>query len=276
MAISTNGTVITRLAGALYNTQMSNATYEEVKALDPASLANALYARDFSSATDATVATTLVANLGLTAVEGLTNWVAAQLTAAGSAKGAKIVDLLNGFAQLAADATYGAAATAFNTKVDASLALSQTAGNAGGTFAAAGTASAVFTLATGIDDISGTSADETFNAIQTGGSDETFSAYDAISGGAGTDTLNITNTEAAVLNIANVSGIENIVYRSTGGGGTIDMDKFTGETSLTMDRTAGAQDVSNFGIATALTVTNSTATMDSTVTYKSTLVLWCN
>ncbi len=272
MAISTNGTVLTRLAGALYNTQMSNATYAEVAALDPATLANTLYARDFSTSTDLAVATTLVTNLGLSTVAGLSNWVAAQLTAAGSAKGAKVVDLLNGFAQMSADATYGAAATAFNTKVDAALALSQTTGNAGGTFAAAGTAAAVFTLVTGIDDIAGTSADETFNAIQTGDSDETFSAYDAIAGGAGTDTLNITNTEAAVLNLANVSGIENIVYRSTGGGGTIDMDKFTGETSLTMDRTVGTQDVSNFGIATALTVTNSTATMDSTVTYKSTLV----
>jgi hypothetical protein len=53
----------------------------------------------------------------LTAVEGLANWVAAQLTAAGANKGAKVVDLLNGFAQMSSDATYGTAATAFNTKV---------------------------------------------------------------------------------------------------------------------------------------------------------------
>jgi hypothetical protein len=62
--------------------------------------------------------------------------------------------LLNGFAQMSADATYGAAATAFNTKVDAALALSQTTGNAGGTFAAAGVApvsGGAFTLTTGTD-----------------------------------------------------------------------------------------------------------------------------
>ena len=110
MAISTNGTVLTRLAGALYNTQMSNATYKEVAALDPSALANALYARDFSSTTDSTVATTLVTNLGLSTVDGLSNWVAAQLTAAGANKGAKVVELLNGFAQMSADPTYGAAA----------------------------------------------------------------------------------------------------------------------------------------------------------------------
>ena len=138
MAISTNGTVLTRLAGALYNTQMSNATYSEVKALDPATLANALYARDFANATDLVVATTLVTNLGLASVAGLDNWVAAQLTAAGSAKGAKIVELLNGFAQMSADATYGAAATAFNTKVDAALAASQKTGAVESKFEAAG------------------------------------------------------------------------------------------------------------------------------------------
>ena len=31
MAISTNGAIITRLAGALYNEYLSNATYAEVK-----------------------------------------------------------------------------------------------------------------------------------------------------------------------------------------------------------------------------------------------------
>ncbi len=169
MAISTNGTVLARVAGALYNTQMSNATYAEVAALDPATLTNALYARDFSMVTDATVATTLVTNLGLTAVEGLTNWVAAQLTAAGANKGAKVVEMLNGFAQMSADATYGAAATAFNTKVDAALALSQTAGNKGGTFAAAGVAvpatNGTFTLTTGLDNVAGGAGDDAVNGF---------------------------------------------------------------------------------------------------------------
>ena len=165
MAISTNGTVLARVAGALYNTQMSNATYKEVASLDPASLTDALYARDFSASTDAAVATTLVTNLGLTSVTGLVNWVAAQLTAAGSHKGAKVVELLNGFAQMSSDATYGAAATAFNAKVDAALALSQTTDNAGGTFANAGVISdKTFTLTTSVDTFAGTSANDTFTA----------------------------------------------------------------------------------------------------------------
>ena len=139
MAISTNGTVIARLAGGLYNTVMSNATYLEVASQDPSTLANTLYARDFAKSTDLAVATTLVTNLGLSSVAGLANWVAAQLTAAGAAnKGAKIVSLLNDFAGMTADATYGAQATAFNTKVDAALAASQKTGAASGVFADAG------------------------------------------------------------------------------------------------------------------------------------------
>ena len=154
MAISTNGTVIARVAGALYNTQLSNATYQEVAAIVTTSaslnaLINDLYARDFATTKDLTVAQTLVSNLGLSDVAGLDNWVAAQITAAGAAnKGGKIVELLNSFAQMSSDATYGTAAAAFNTKTDAALSLSQTAGNTGGTFAAAGsvaTAGATFT-----------------------------------------------------------------------------------------------------------------------------------
>ena len=65
MAISTNGTIIARLAGGLYNTVLSNATYLEVVAQDPSALANKLYAADFAKKTDAEVGTILVTNLGL-------------------------------------------------------------------------------------------------------------------------------------------------------------------------------------------------------------------
>jgi hypothetical protein len=215
MAISTNGTVLARVAGALYNTQMSNATYSEVKTLDPASLTDALYARDFANATDTAVATTLVTNLGLTSVDGLVNWVAAQLTAAGAHKGAKIVDLLNGFAQMSSDATYGAAATAFNTKVDAALVLSQTTGNAGGTFAAAGTviANASFTLTTAVDTFTGDAGNDTFTADNTG--TDVSSTADSLNGGAGTDTLNFFSDGAAGA-MPNLTSIENVnVYDQT-------------------------------------------------------------
>ena len=147
MAISSNGTVLARLAGGLYNQTLSNSDFTSINAAiktaaDINTFANEAFARDFAGKTDAQVATTLLANLGLSSVAGLNNWVAAQLTAAGSAKGAKIVSLLNDFAGLTADATYGAAATAFNTKAASALALSQKAGAVGGDFNAAATLAA--------------------------------------------------------------------------------------------------------------------------------------
>jgi hypothetical protein len=262
MAISTNGTVLTRLAGALYNTQMSNPTYEEVKALDPASLANALYTRDFSSVTDATVATTLVTNLGLTSVAGLANWVAAQLTAAGSAKGAKIVELLNGFAQMSADATYGAAATAFNTKVDASLALSQTVGNKGGTFAAAGVVvptpvvNASFSLTVNADTLVGGAGDDTFTSVVSATAGVTTSTTgDVLTGGLGNDTLTLTIASTANPGLLQTAGIENVTFRALGDA-SIDMLLMEGVSTLTSNGGTNDITVTNGALATTYTVSN--------------------
>jgi len=219
MAISTNGTVIARLAGGLYNTVMSNATYLEVASQDPSTLANTLYARDFAKSTDLAVATTLLANLGLAGQAGLDAWVAAQLTAAGAAnKGAKIVSLLNDFAGLASDATWGTYATSFNTKVDAALAASQKTGSVEAKFEAAGivaSTAATFTLTTstdGLDKFTGGAGNDTFNATVA-----TLNALDSIDGGAGTDSLVITDSGNILTQPATVTGIETLTVNSTAG-----------------------------------------------------------
>jgi len=228
MAISTNGTVIARLAGGLYNTVMSNATYLEVASQDPSTLANTLYARDFAKSTDLAVATTLLANLGLASQAGLDAWVAAQLTAAGAAnKGAKIVSLLNDFAGLASDATWGTYATSFNTKVDAALAASQKTGSVEAKFEAAGAVAAAtnatFTLTTGLDTgatFTGGAGNDSFAA--TGA---TLTVNDTLVGGAGTDTLTITDLTgglaAGVPTGVSVTGIESAVATTSGSIGAV-------------------------------------------------------
>jgi len=218
MAISTNGAIITRLAGGLYNTVLSNATYLELVSQDPSTLANKLYAADFAKKTDAEVGKAIVANLGLSALTGLDAWVAAQLTAAGAAnKGAKIVSMLNDFAAMTADSTYGTYATAFNTKVDAALTSAQTTGKTEGKFETAGVATAVsFTLTTGADTFTGGAGDDTFNALTVnaaGTAADTVTAYDKLNGGAGNDTLNIYTTEGQNVGFAtaaSVTGIETV------------------------------------------------------------------
>lgn len=255
MPISTNGTVIARFAGALYNQQLSNATYEEVVTwsnTNPLSgLLNAVYQRDFSNATDAAVANIIITNLGLAAVPGLGNWLAAQLTAAGANKGAKIAELLNGFAQTpASDPVYGAAAAAWNNQVANSQILSQTEGNAGGEFSTLGTtpAGATFTLTTGLDTIVGTSGNDTINAVPVqgmgiySGGVSTLNGYDSIDGGAGADTLNIytgdeyenAGNENQVGTISNVEtiNIHNDYYTFGDYDGGVDASGFAGATQI--------------------------------------------
>jgi len=238
MPISTNGVIVTRLAGALYNQQLSNATYNEVLSAfnSPAalnSLANYLISTDFASKTDLQIANTIVTNLGLSSVAGVANWVSAQLTAAGSAgKGAKIISLLNDFSNIdASDVTYGALATAFNSKIDAAQGLSQTTGNTGTTFAAAGTVGKSFPLTTGVDVFTGSSGDDSFTSVianvgAANSTGTTLQAGDVLNGGTGSDTLSISVTGAfgGSTSAVTLTGIEKVsVSNVSGAAQTISM-----------------------------------------------------
>ena len=230
MAISTNGAIITRLAGALYNEYLSNASYLEVSTTAPATVAANWLSNDFAGKTDAELATTILTNLGLTSITGLDNWVAAQLTAAGStaaAKGAALVSMLNGYAGMTADATYGTYATSFNAKVAASLTASQTDGAAGGAF---GTSDAVvvtdatIALTSSLDYLVGAdgggAGDDSFLALTSG----QLATGDVITGGAGTDTLSSRHTITDALTIApDLNSVEVVKVRLDADGAAADV-----------------------------------------------------
>jgi len=229
MAISTNGAIITRLAGALYNEYLSNASYLEVSTTAPATVAANFLSNDFAGKTDAELATTILTNLGLTTVAGLDNWVAAQLTAAGTtaaAKGAALVGMLNSYANMTADATYGASATSFNAKVAASLTASQTDGAAGGSF---GTSDAVvvtdatIALTSSLDYLVGSdgggAGNDSFLALTSG----QLATGDVITGGNGTDTLTSRHTITEALTIApDLNSVEVVKVRLDADGGAAD------------------------------------------------------
>ena len=234
MAISTNGTIITRLAGALYNEYLSNASYTELNTTAAATVAANMLTNDFAGKTDAQLATTILTNLGLTSVDGLNNWVAAQLTAAGTttaAKGAKLVSMLNDYAMMTADAKYGASATSFNAKVDASLVKSQTTGTKAGSFATSdATTNASLVLTTGVDTtLVGGAGSDTYTASGT-----TLTAGDVLAGGAGNDTLQVTTTAAATVGTGVIStGVETITATATVGALTLDATGFSDVTTVT-------------------------------------------
>ena len=262
MAISTNGTIITRLAGALYGEYLSNASYVEVSTTAPATVASNWLSNDFAGKTDAQIATTVLANLSLSTVAGLDNWVAAQLTAAGSttaAKGAKLVSLLNDYSQMTADVTYGASATAFNTKVSTSLTLSQSTGSTGGSFAAISTANPAFTLTTATQTSTGGAGDDTFTAAA-----GTWGTGDVVNGSTGTDTLNATITGTGPTQSAtSLVGIEVLNLKASPNPATLDL---TGVTGLTQVNNASSANGATLTVTGVGNVVNTTITGGNTST----------
>jgi len=249
MAISTNGTIITRLAGALYNEYLSSSSYTELNTTAAATVAANMLTNDFAGKTDAQLATIIVKNLGLTTFAGVDGYVAGQLTAAGataSAKGAKLAEMLNGFANMTADGTFGASATSFNAKVDASLVKSQTAGTKAGSFATADVVAitnASLPLTTGVDTtLVGGAGSDTYTASGT-----TLTAGDVLAGSTGADILQVTTTAAAAVGTGVTStGVETISATATVGALSVDATGFSDVTTVT--NTGSTADVSVTGL----------------------------
>lgn len=292
MPISTNGAIVTRLAGALYNQQLSNSTYNEVLAAfnSPTALntlANYLISTDFGNKTDLQIATTLVTNMGLSAVTGLNNWVSAQLTAAGtSGKGAKIISLLNDFSNIdTTDATYGAAVIAFNTKIDAAQTLSQTSGNTGGTFASAGTTTSAlsFSLSANADTgsaFTGGAGADTFNATIASdrGTGTTYTPGDNLNGGAGVDTLIVTasgtHTAGQTHSVLTLNNVEKVLvsnFETSVNNDTFDASLWTGVTNIGLTSSSATGDVLFTNVPNVVTG-EMAGSGDVTITYQSTLL----
>jgi hypothetical protein len=184
------------------------------------------------------------------------------------------------FNQADIDAAVSTAVAAVNTTLDDNAAINAAVANAtsfttlDGLVAAynivnvAATADPILKVAT--DFITGTSGDDTYVALQTGAAaTETWGVADSIDGAGGTDTINLTNTEAAVPNAATITNVENMVYRSTDAGNASDfaMGSFPSVTNITLDRPAANVDVGGLDTTDTVTLLNLIATTDTTITY---------
>ncbi|MDO9277493.1 MAG: DUF4214 domain-containing protein [Polaromonas sp.] len=141
---------------------------------------------------------------------------------------------------------------------------------------AAGSASTgqTFTLTAGVNTLTGTTGNDTFDARATL---DSWTALDAIDGGLGNDVLNVATTATAAPVGATVTGVETIALSTTGAGYTIDTSvagTFTGLTSLSVvDSTAGAVGITaaattdiTTGAIGALTIDGGKAVAASTTT----------
>ena len=179
--------VVQRFATSLYAVQVGQTTMAQVNneirnaSGDLDKFCNKFFNLSFGSVPVATIASTLVANLGITtgAADAVTYITSALNAVPATARGAKVSELLNLFSNLEGDAVYGNAAKAWNGKVAGAVAytgLSDVALSAG----------AVFELTKAIDKVLGTAGNDTIVS-------EAYTLHDAdkIDGGGGTDTLSI-------------------------------------------------------------------------------------
>jgi hypothetical protein len=265
----TNASQVQAFAGALYGVQVGTVTMAQVNADIQgngglAKTLNSYYSATFGGVATATVASTVAANLGLTgaALTSGSAYIAAQLNAvAADARGAVISNIVNLFGTLSADATFGAAATAWNTKV--ATAVSYT----GATNVAIGTqvvASAVFTLTAGTD-LAGVASSSNAGLASTfkfssgnevvDGMTATIQAADTLVDGSTTDNdvLNITST--GTMNAVTSVNIETVNVAMSAGTPTAVFTNFSGLKNI------------NVSGAVAATVTDAEAAQISVSNY---------
>lgn len=215
----------------------------------------------FAGSTTASLAATLLANLGLSALYTQAQ-AEAFLTANASNRVAAMMDLASQLYNYSGtDTALVAAHTAYQLKVNGSYAYSENAANLAGT----GLSSVVtdggqpFTLTTGIDTIVGTAGNDTITALLDVAATSTLTALDSINGGQGSDVLNL-NALTAVISLpaATVSAVETLNIRAA--------DDFVGSvsgwTGLTaVNVTQGAAVTLTAAATTAVAVSGATGTL---------------
>ena len=163
----TNASQVQAFAGALFGVQVGSATLAQVNADILANGGLTATLNGYYSATQgstANAAKAVATNLGLTGAaltEG-TAYITSQLNAAApSARGAVISNIVNMFGTYTTDATFGAAATAWNTKLAAAVAYTGSANVAVGTAnAAAVVTGSIFSLTANVNELNGTAGND--------------------------------------------------------------------------------------------------------------------
>ncbi len=272
--VSTQGVEIARYVGAVYGLVLDDATVVSIENVmnavggtptaDVDAVVNSAYAADFSTATNASVATTVATNLGLTGtlLSQAQAYILAQLNAASAGtQGQTIMNILNMFGQLTSDPVWGAAATAWETKVSAAVTYGQNANNTSNSQMSAMSSVApgiTYTLTTGIDTITAPGNNNVVNGAANSnvGGVTTVTPLDSITFTGVGNTLNLTDTgSAASLNLADlkVSGVQTLNLGSNTGllGGAVNVSGFTGLTQATFS-------LGNPGVNQAITAADTT------------------
>ena len=284
--LATTDTQIIRVVEALFKqtpgyTYLSNfRTYTTENGID--ALANAL-AGNLSSQTDAELAATVTANLGLTgdALAAGNSYLEGQFAANPAARGKVVLDAMNLLATMESDATFGAVAASYNADIVASLTYSTVTTNT--TVLAAGEGQ-VLAMTTSADALVGGSKNDTVSSLYfaDNGTGTTIQAGDSFTGGAGTDTLTISvagaSSAAQTLSAVQTSGVEKVLVSNFDTNTTDSEDHTIDATLMSSIATVGLSSSSATGDTEFSSLQNlvdaemRSGNGDLTVTYVSTVI----
>jgi len=220
------------------------------------------FAASFASLSNADLANRVLGNLGLLPNDALKTALTDYYAANGAAnRGLVTLQLASLLTSLEGNATYGAAAAAWNDEVATGFTYSANTANTG---SQTGTPSQTFTLTTGTDTRTGGSADDTFDGGLSTASLQTLNSGDKLDGGAGSDTLiAVVNSSVTPSSLAN---IENIFLTAVTNATTVDLTNGAAVTSVVNQGSTSALTVSGIGKAVTVSVRD-TSTNGQVVTY---------
>ncbi len=247
-------------ANAVFANQVANATASLPAGANSTDvLSYTAFAKSFGTAyatqTPAALSTLMLTNMGLLPNAALATALTDYITAAGVGNvgivALQLSSILSGIAT--SDVNYGAAARAWDAEVTSAFTYSSNTANTtpvvGDVTPPPANQGQTFTLTTSVDNIAGTSGDDTVNATNTATS-AVLGGLDSIDGSTGNDTLNITDTSIAGtaaftlptgFTVKNVETLNVVANGALGDNGTSTFD-VSGMTGLTSFKGTSAGD----------------------------------
>lgn len=208
----------------------------------------------FASVSDATLATTVLTNLGVTAATtnatayaALSAAVAQIFAAYPGQRGIVVLNMINILTTLESNATYGVAAAAFNnTTLGAYVYASNPTSTSPGDLGLIISQGTTLTLTAGVDLRTGTAGNDTFDGSVNAQGTPTLTSIDNLNGGDGTDLL-IGGLAAGTI-APTLSNIENAEFVAAGS--TFDLVNTTGLQTALVRNSTGAMTFNNIASTT--------------------------
>ncbi|MGE4240619.1 beta strand repeat-containing protein [Ramlibacter sp.] len=266
-----------QLYQAFFGAAPSNPLYvnytQVIRASSPQSFALTL-GNQFSTVSDANLATSVLTNLGITATSVPAASYTALLTALTQAfaayptqRGLVVLNLANILTGLETDVTFGSVSQVFNQSVTASYVYASNKDNTQTQSLGGITTTSPLTVNAG-DLLTGTAGNDNINGnlffnTPSGTFFQTLNSGDTVNGGAGTDTLTVGLNNGAAQSIApTLTSIETIAINATGTATTsIDMVNSTGLANLSL---ANSTSAAGSVVISSLSTVLSTISMSNT------------